>query len=166
MKQCECGCGQLIPELDAKGRPRRFVPGHHVPSGSASPYWKGGRLYQKGYPLVYQPGHPRANRDGYVFEQVIQAEKALGKPLPDGALVHHMNGTKKGPLAICPDIAYHQLVHQRLRAYKACKHPSWRKCKYCKRWTPPEKLVITNTHSFHADCQKEYDRNRYASRRR
>lgn len=26
---CECGCGQTLPSRDARGRPRRFVRGHH-----------------------------------------------------------------------------------------------------------------------------------------
>lgn len=29
MNICECGCNTEIPELDKKGRPRRFVAGHH-----------------------------------------------------------------------------------------------------------------------------------------
>lgn len=28
MKQCECGCGTLIPEKDNRNRPKRFVWGH------------------------------------------------------------------------------------------------------------------------------------------
>jgi hypothetical protein len=26
---CKCGCGKEIPESDSRGRPRRFVAGHH-----------------------------------------------------------------------------------------------------------------------------------------
>lgn len=29
MKACACGCGQQIPIVDKKNRPRSFVPGHH-----------------------------------------------------------------------------------------------------------------------------------------
>jgi len=49
------------------------------------------------------------------------AEQALGKPLPKGALVHHADGNalNNDPenLVICPDNAYHNLLHKRLRQF-------------------------------------------------
>lgn len=58
--------------------------------------WKGGRSEtSSGYVLVCVPGHPRASRHGnYVFEQIIVWEKLNGKSLPEGWVVHHINGRK------------------------------------------------------------------------
>lgn len=48
------------------------------------------------------------------------AERALGKPLPAGAEIHHVNGDPKdnrpANLVICQDAAYHDLLHARARA--------------------------------------------------
>ena len=50
----------------------------------------------------------------------VLAEEALGKPLPPGAIVHHLdlnpyNNTKTN-LVICPDGEYHKLLHKRTEA--------------------------------------------------
>jgi hypothetical protein len=50
--------------------------------------------YVNGYRLVKQPDHPRAmsgNWEGYVYEHIIVAEKALGRFLNDDEEVHHLN---------------------------------------------------------------------------
>lgn len=53
----------------------------------------------------------------------ILAELALGKPLPPGAEVHHLNGkhwdNNYGNLVICPDHGYHMLLHERMRQLKS-----------------------------------------------
>ena len=50
------------------------------------------------------------------------AEKALGKPLPKGAEVHHVDGNSENDkptnLVICPSHAYHMLLHARMRSLK------------------------------------------------
>ena len=57
--------------------------------------WKGGFNRQKGgYVLILHPEHPRANRDGYVREHIIVWEETHGKPLPNGWIIHHLNGIK------------------------------------------------------------------------
>ena len=55
-----------------------------------------------------------------VYEHVYRAEQALGKRLPKGAVVHHMNGELHDNdtpfnLIICPDQAYHLLLHRRAK---------------------------------------------------
>ncbi len=66
--------------------------------------------------------------DGYIYIQkdgvkkaahVVVAEKALGKSLPKGAVVHHIDRNKQNNkptnLVVCPNQAYHLLLHKRMR---------------------------------------------------
>lgn len=96
------------------------------------------RWYRYGDPSIsygkgYNGGRPRTgsmDEAGYwwitvdggrrVMEHVYKAEQALGKLLPKGAEVHHMNGIKCDNdtpfnLIVCPDRTYHQLLHKRAR---------------------------------------------------
>jgi len=47
-----------------------------------------------GYPVVYDPEHPRAKSNGYVREHILVAEQMLGRPLKDGEVIHHINEDK------------------------------------------------------------------------
>lgn len=55
------------------------------------------------------------------YEHVILAEKALGKPLPYGVVVHHMNAPDDNhgafKLIVCPNQAYHMLLHKRMEQF-------------------------------------------------
>lgn len=72
-----------------------------------------------GYLMIIRHGHPRANRDGYVREHILVAEKALGKHLPKQAEVHHVNTDRADNsgknLVICQDHQYHRILHVRQR---------------------------------------------------
>lgn len=48
----------------------------------------------KGYPVIYDPTHPRAKSNGYVKEHIVVMEKLLGRPLKDGEVIHHINEDK------------------------------------------------------------------------
>ena len=95
-----------------------------------------------------------------VFLHVAIAEAALGKPLPKGAVVHHANrnpsDNRRENLVICPNQAYHLLIHQRMRAMEACGHADWRKCKYCKRYDAPENVRVYGDFATHPKCNSEH----------
>jgi len=67
-------------------------------------------------------GYPRKSTNGeMVLAHRLRAERALGRPLPPGAVVHHADGSRSpdAPLVICQDQAYHLLLHRRMRVKAA-----------------------------------------------
>ena len=89
-----------------------------------SSFWRYGRTYLirtengKGRPLT-TAGYVLLTVDGKrKYEHIHIAEKALGRSLPSKACVHHMNSVPWDNftpynLVICPDQAYHMLLHKR-----------------------------------------------------
>lgn len=114
----------------------------------------------------------RVNRKGYVvialgdkrqFEHILLAEKALGSQLPSGSQVHHVNengSDNRGVnLVLCPDAAYHKLLHQRTRALEACGNPEWLSCKFCHQYAAPTDLYVSHSAGhYHRECIREYNR--------
>jgi len=78
------------------------------------------------------------------FDHVRIAEQALGKELPDEAIVHHINenrmDNRNSNLAIFPNRKYHNLIHKRMRALKVCGNADWQWCGRCKKHFPPEQF--------------------------
>ena len=98
------------------------------------------------------------------FDHVRNAETALGRELPPAAIVHHVNENKldnaNTNLVICPDQAYHKLLHIRTDALNACGNANWRRCKYCKQYDDPVNLLLWKNgrrvpHAAHAACSKQ-----------
>jgi hypothetical protein len=93
-----------------------------------------GSVFRHGrdYLILAPRGTGYVTKDGYreftingekVLEHVMLAERALGRKLPEGAVVHHMNEDKLDNftplnLVICPDQAYHMFLHKRMRDRK------------------------------------------------
>lgn len=62
--------------------------------GSKHGKWKGGRrLNANGYIIIYKPDHPRAIRN-FVLEHIVIWEESHAHPLPQGWIIHHLNGVK------------------------------------------------------------------------
>lgn len=110
---------------------------------------------------------------GIIREHVRLAELALGKPLPKGAEVHHVDGNRANNdpsnLVICPSAAYHQLLHIRTEALAAIGNASWRKCVFCKQWDDPANMALWNKRRpskqyNHRQCHTDYERRRLQNR--
>lgn len=165
---CQCGCGETTTpahQTDArrgyvKGQPQRFLPGHNQRRSTLQ------GLYRQ----VRAVGHPRASKIGIVYEHVIIAERALGRYLPDGVEVHHVNsdGRDNRPtnLVICQDRAYHKLLHVRTRVLKAGGNPNTeRVCSICRQPKPFAAFFRRQSSPDGVDrccreCRRERDRGR------
>lgn len=166
---CQCGCGESTPIAAGtdrrrgwiKGQPIRFVDGHNK-RGKGSHFWKGGRsLYKSlGSSVVRELGISR--------EHELVVYRAMGRPLPKGAEIHHVNEDKwdnrPENLVVCQDHAYHKLLHLRRDALRASGNPNYRRCWICKTWDDLANMM-TRKHagSIHRLCQTERGRRRRAA---
>lgn len=127
---CACGCGErasLITHTSrrqgrVKGEYNRFIVGH---SSKNKP--------TKGYRYTRPTGSAvkKVHR--------LRAERALGRPLPPLAVVHHADGSMRedAPLVICENQAYHMLLHRRMRVVHVGGDPNTQKhCPKCDRALP------------------------------
>ena len=91
------------------------------------------------YFSTYLPGHHTVQkRSGMVLDHVLVAEKALGRYLPKGTIVHHHDENGQNNLntnlVICQDQKYHKLLHTRMKVLKAGGDPNKDKiCCTCKK---------------------------------
>ncbi len=86
--------------------------------GSENNKWNGGKSISRGYIHVRISEHPRRNKRGYVPEQVLVAEKFIGRFLSSEELVHHINSIKTDNstdnLYIFPNRSEHTKYHMAL----------------------------------------------------
>lgn len=101
----------------------------------------------KRYRMIHLKSDDGSVRDVKLLHR-IRAEKALGKPLPPGAIVHHADGTRRddAPLVICPDDAYHMLLHRRMRIKAAGGNPNTDLiCSKCKAVKHHDEFALKRT---------------------
>lgn len=103
------------------------------------------------------------------LKHVAVAEKAFGRRLPAGAVVHHVDYNKlnntNSNLVVCSR-ALHRVIHMRTDALNACGHADWRKCTICKKYDAPENMYCKGRTAYHRSCrrQQKLDRNGLSSK--
>jgi hypothetical protein len=108
---------------------------------------------------------------GTVFEHVWLAENAIGRRLPKGAEVHHVdrNPSNNTPnnLVVCPSRSYHRLLHMRTEALLACGNAEARKCWICQQWCAIglQFYGTKRQQPAHRECMNTRQRQKYAERR-
>ena len=109
-------------------------------------------LHPDGYVQVTHEGKSR-------LEHILIAEKAFGRPLPRGVIVHHVDEDRinNAPtnLVICSR-AYHGLIHQRMRAFSACGRYDWMPCSRCGKYDDPANMRTYGRQYHHVACDNAY----------
>ncbi len=124
---CRCGCGRQtavatktsVSKGHVKGRPLAFIQSHNT--------------------RITRAGYVRHRVDGESAQEHVEvAARALGRRLPPGAEVHHVDEDRRNNaqrnLVICQDRGYHMLLHVRARVARAGGDPnSQRICSGCRQ---------------------------------
>ncbi len=104
-----------------------------------------------------------------IQKHVHLVECAIGRKLRNGEEVHHANERKgdnrRENLVACQDREYHMLLHTRRRALLACGHADWRRCVFCRVYSPPSDLIRYAKRAVtHYACRTAYYRSRWRRR--
>lgn len=121
--------------------------------------WGTGNI-SRGYKLIQQ--------DNVGFREHVRiAETTLGKKLPRGAVIHHVDGNglnnDYSNLVVCPNEAYHKLLHQRQRALDASGNANWLVCVFCGIYDNPLSMHVQPnkpSRAYHRPCAARYARER------
>ena len=127
------------------------------------------KIYKSKYRFIND-----GNNRGFLVHVAI-AEKALGRKMPKGVEIHHVdeNGLNNdhSNLVICPDRAYHKLLHVRTNALNACGNANWLRCVRCGNYDDPKKMRLyipkdqKSPYAEHAKCANAYKRDLYNARK-
>lgn len=116
-----------------------------------------GCFRKDGYHLIYN------GRQSKLAHRVL-VEEVIGIQLPHDVVIHHVDGNPSNNeninLVVCPDHAYHMLVHSRARALDLCGNANWRKCDFCGQYDDPSRLVFYGKHKQprHRECNTTHHR--------
>jgi hypothetical protein len=92
----------------------------------------------------------------------IKVRNALGKDIPLGAVIHHVDfnhhNTANSNLVLCHNEKYHNLLHIRTKAFKACGNANWRMCWYCRQYSDISNLEVNirTGQCTHTDCRHKH----------
>jgi hypothetical protein len=127
------------------------------------------RKETNGYIKVKQPDCP-VNHRGWVYEHIYIVWKHTGIEIKHPMCVHHIDGdrTNNNPnnLVVCPDRAYHHLLHRREKALEVVGDPNQRPCNICLQYDEVKNLTNRVDKKgegvyFHFNCRTKYNRYYY-----
>ena len=76
------------------------------------------KQYKHGYPISFNPTHPRAINTGYVYDHVLVIEKLIGRTPKSNEPIHHLDLNRKNcepsNLYLCKSTSEHILLHSSL----------------------------------------------------
>lgn len=136
--------------------------------GKEHPSWKGGRrISSRGYVEVLMRNHPRARKNGYVFEHILVAEQKIGRPLLPDEEVHHIDKNKQNN---SPDNLLvvrktdHHLYHP--EHYENRKTGKEIECCICKKKFYVKRAALAKRQTCSKECVKIYFRMLYTGKPR
>ena len=160
---CKCGCGGITGIARQNDSKRGYIKGSHVDYIRGHVKFNGGKYtHTKGYAMIKQPGHHRADKRGYVFEHILIVEKLLGRLLNDTECVHHKDKNKKNNYPDNLEVLFsnteHKLQHLREKALLECGDSEKRKCKFCKEYDDINNLrkALNKNIFIHLSCWQDY----------
>lgn len=159
VKLCACGCGRPAPLATQtnnargvkKGQPQTFINGH------------GRSAHVKSYRHI--------KVDGQIKQlHRLRAEQAIGHSLPPKAVIHHPDEdpwNRDARLVICPDNAYHRLLHARMRVKAAGGNPNTDKiCPFCHQVKPLTEFHRGRFNGYCKPCRYLYMKANEAGKRK
>lgn len=162
---------QIVCTIAGCGQP-------HDAKGFCRSHYKRWRLH--GDPLMVKLARGTAwTEKGYVLNTIngksvrehrVVAERVLGRPLPHGAVVHHVDEDRANNaninLVICPSAGYHRILHQRMDAMKATGSANYKRCTFCKCYDDPLNMRAEKSGRYvHAKCSAAVKRHRLRVKR-
>lgn len=119
---------------------------------------------------ITKAGYIQVSKNGnFQYEHITVAERALGRPLPDGAIVHHVDEVRthnaNANLVICPNQGYHALLHQRMNARAAGAPLHYKPCRFCGEFDDQKNMKRSLRSLHHSACRSTYRRAVYQERK-
>ena len=132
--------------------------------------YKGWHTTSRGQRYIHVPNHPYSTKPGYVLEHRLIVEKVINRFLVGDECVHHINEVPSdnlnSNLVLCPDNAYHRMLHRRKNALLKSSHANWLICRYCKKYDDPKNMIVYmreegGVRAWHRECCRIASFNKY-----
>lgn len=115
-KECKVSASPIRLRLEKYNIPKRSQKDRIK---EENPNWKGGIIYMNGYKKILMKNHPKACKNGYVYEHTLIMEKETMRSLRPEEDVHHIDENKENNninnLYLCKDYGEHMKIHRQLK---------------------------------------------------